>query len=692
MKSIKFKLILLTLILVIVPFIISNVLNSYFISNDYQTTIEANGKAMASAIADYVKLYVEKAYSITDEIANNSDIESFDGGRQKSVLEYSSTQNSFFELLFIQGTDGMQTARSSGELGDRSNRWWFTEIMNNREPFVSKSYYSLSGNAAVTSIFFPIYDSASNMIGIMGADLKLDSLQSTVERFSSDKGFYAYIIDGEGVVIAHPESDQVAELYNYKTLKRTVLLKDSSGNVMSDENGNQMAELVDIKVPKKLKEITEAALSGESGVAEYKDNNGDLVISAYNCIQLPGKSDNWAVITVQKKSDALGFVANIMRRNIIIAVALVLIIVLLTYFISSSITIPIVTIKELIEKASKGDLTHVSSYESNNELGKLSSGYNLMVNSMKNLVTEILEAANLTYNSSRLLASTVEETAVSIEEVARAISGVAEGANNQAQNVQQGVEITTQLSRELDLMAIYVKQGESASAQVMSANYKGIEAIKMLKEKSDENSKVTNTVENIICNLGDKAKEIGNIIATITNISTQTNLLALNAAIEAARAGEAGKGFAVVADEVRKLAENTAKSSNSIEEIISTVQSDIAQAQESMNYAGKVVSEQNIAVENTEKTFNNIAVVIEDIVDKISNTSNCIENIIDTKNKMTNIIDEISNISQDIAAATQEVSASTEEQNAAIEQVASLSEDLSSVAKELQEKTGIFTL
>jgi methyl-accepting chemotaxis protein len=76
---------------------------------------------------------------------------------------------------------------------------------------------------------------------------------------------------------------------------------------MQDEKGNQLTELVDIKVPERLREITEAALSGESGIAEYRDNNGDLVMSAYNCIQLPGKSDNWAVITVQKKDDALSF-------------------------------------------------------------------------------------------------------------------------------------------------------------------------------------------------------------------------------------------------------------------------------------------------------------------------------------------------------------------------------------------------
>lgn len=692
MKSIKYKLILVTLILVIAPFTVSTILNNYFISRDYQTSAGENSKVVAGSIADYVKLFIEKAYSVTEEIANNSDIVSFQGERQAQVLLNSSTKNTYFDLLYIQGMDGMQTAKSKGELGNRSNRWWFTKMMEEKQSFVSKSYYSLTGNVAVTSIFLPIYDNDSNMLGIMGADIKLDALQSLVEKFSNGKGFYVYIIDGEGVVIAHPDNKQVTELYNYKTLKKTVLVKDNSGNIVKDENGNQKTELEDIKVPEKLKEITEAALSGKSGIGEYKDNSGDLVISAYNSIQMPGKSDNWAIITVQKKNDALNFAFNILKRNIIIAMVLVLIIVLLTYLISNNITKPIIYIKELIEKAAYGDFSMVSNYKSKDELGKLSNGFNIMVSNIKNLVGEIKEASALTYNSSTLLASTAEGTSLSIEEVARAISGVAEGANNQVRNVQQGVEITSQLSSELDSMVYHIEQGKRASSNILSANNEGFETIKVLKDKSDENNRVTNKVENIINNLSYKAKEIGNIIGTITDISNQTNMLALNAAIEAARAGEAGKGFAVVADEVRKLAVSTAESSNSIKEIISTIQTDITQSQESMNYAGKVVSEQNIAVENTEKTFNTVASAVDDIVDKINNIVHSIENIIDTKNRMVSVMEEVSNISQETAAATQEVSAATEEQNAAIEQVASLSEELNSVAKKLQEKTGVLKI
>lgn len=163
----------------------------------------------------------------------------------------------------------------------------------------------------------------------------------------------------------------------------------------------------------------------------------------------------------------------------------------MTFFVSNGITKPIIHIKELIEKASNGNLSLVSSYNSENELGRLSSGFNGMISNMRNLVVEIIEASKLTYNSSEVITSTSEETAASIEEIARAISGVAEGVNNQVQNIQRGVEITSRLSTELDLIAHQIEQSKTASSHVTTANNEGLKAINLLKEKSEENSKAT---------------------------------------------------------------------------------------------------------------------------------------------------------------------------------------------------------
>lgn len=336
------------LILVITPFIASSCLSNYFIMKDYDKIVEENSISYASSIANNVKLFIEKAYSVTEEIANNSDVISFEKEKQESVLVNSIKRNTYFELFFIQGTDGMQTARSSGTLGDRSNRWWFTKIMSDNKPFVTKSYYSLTGNVAVSSIILPIYSDNSTLVGIMGADLKLDSIQKIVEEFQQKSGCYAFVIDGEGVVIAHPDSNQVTEMYNYKLQNRTELVKDSNGNIVEDENGNQKIEIKEITVPSELKEIVEAALSGDNGVIKYSDNNGEKVISAYSTIQLPGESDNWAVITVQKQEDALQFIYNIQLRNMIIVLLMIFIVIIFAYSLSSNIAKPITDLSQII--------------------------------------------------------------------------------------------------------------------------------------------------------------------------------------------------------------------------------------------------------------------------------------------------------------------------------------------------------
>ncbi|AOT70414.1 methyl-accepting chemotaxis protein [Geosporobacter ferrireducens] len=683
MKSIQNKLILITLTLVLIPLMISNILGFYFISKDLKEHAQEDQIMIANTIADSVHAFIDKAYVITEHLANDNHIISFEGEAQRKELVGTVQRHPYFELLYIQGTDGMQTARSSGDLGDRSNRWWFIQMMADKKPFVSKSYYSVTGNKPVTSIFLPIYDESQAFVGIIGSDLSLDALQAVVEKHSSE-GSYAYIIDGEGVVIAHPDKLQVSELYNYKTYEKTVQVRDSQGNVVRDEKGNEKTEIQPITIPVKLKEITEKVLSGESGIEEYEDLKGESVISAYKSIQLPGQSAPWAVITVEKKAKALGMINAMQQRNLLMAGALALVVILITYFVARSITKPITGLMELMEKASRGDLTIKSSYQSRNELGKLSESFNRMLAGMSGFIREIQHNAVQVSGTSDMLASTTEDTAKSIEEVAKTISEVANGANDQASEAEKGAAAVQSLSAELENMAVHIQGSSQSSNQVYEANQKGLEAIEILEEKSKENNQVAMKVVAVVESLSQKANTIGEIVETITSISEQTNLLALNAAIEAARAGDAGRGFAVVAEEVRKLAENSAQSSNHVKNIIATIQQDIEKAQQTMKDAEIVVGAQNNAVNHTRETFRVIDQGVEGIVAKIEDISQSLQQVMESRSRVMEVIEQVSAVSEETAAAAQEVSAATQQQNAATEQVSALAEEMNEMAKRME--------
>jgi methyl-accepting chemotaxis protein len=253
-------------------------------------------------------------------------------------------------------------------------------------------------------------------------------------------------------------------LYNYKTSTKTLLVKDSSGNIIKDDKGNQLTETKDIQVPSKLKEITEAALNGKSGVAEYMDESGNVVISAYSTIKLPGNSSNWAVVTVQKKSDAMAFVRDYQTKNVLLALGLILAVVLVTYFVSNGITKPIIKVVQLMEKASNGDLTVNSNYISRNEIGRLSVSFSNMMVNIKDLMVQIDELGKDVFTSSKTLSITTEQTAASIEDVSRAITEIADGASEQAIYAEEGVNVAVKLSGEIESWLPEIRQIGARSA------------------------------------------------------------------------------------------------------------------------------------------------------------------------------------------------------------------------------------
>ncbi len=691
MHSIKKQLIFVMLLILIVPLALSNLIGFYFVTERYQGQIKDNHSAIASSISENVSSFIDKAYIVTEELADNNDIKNFIPKNQEAVLKASIERNPYFDLLFIQNTTGMQTARNTGKLGDRSSRWWFKKFMSNKKPFVSKSYFSLSGGIPVTSVFVPIYKE-NRLMGILGSDIKLGKLQEMVEKYSLGEESYICIVDGEGVVIAHPQKEQVSNLYNYKTLTKTEKIIDSSGKILLDSNGHPKEEVSDIQIPSKLMEITEKALNGESGFVEYKSNHGETLLSSYTPIILPGHSDNWAIITVQKKAAALSFVNSVGLQNSIIALILIVLVVFIALGVSNKITKPIITLMKLMEEASTGDLTVKSSNKSKSEVGRLSQGFNILLDNTRQLIEKIDNVASSVTKSAEFLSKTTEETEVSINEVAHAVTSVASAASEQAKEAEAGLEASSSLSKELDVMAYYINESKNSSNSIYEANSMGLKAIESLSEKSKETDKIYSEIGKVIFNLSQRANTIEQIVETIMSISEQTNLLALNAAIEAARAGDAGKGFAVVADEVRKLAENTAKSSNDVQDILSAVKKDINEAQDKMNYSADIMSEQSLAVENTMNTFDNILSETNTIVEKTNSISSSLQTVIESRSQLMEVIENVSAISEETAASAQQVSASTEEQGAAISQINSLVEQLNKMIHDLESTIKTFKL
>lgn len=241
-------------------------------------------------------------------------------------------QYSFVELFFLQDANGDQTARSFGKIGHRGKRWWFLKMMSEPEPkpFFSKSYYSLTGDKPVSSAFHPVYHE-KKLIGILGTDINFDSLQTFVSKHIFSEDLYAMITDNEGVIIAHPDSQKMREIYNLDKMTHKVLNINIAEDSVLDESGHMKTRTLPLDWDKKISSIVNKAIEGESGYVKDVVLEGKRNTFYYAPVTLPGNSkENFTVILVRDQST----LADTRNRIIIFVIAytLIMILILLALF------------------------------------------------------------------------------------------------------------------------------------------------------------------------------------------------------------------------------------------------------------------------------------------------------------------------------------------------------------------------
>jgi len=317
-------------LLIVIPFI-----TVYLLTQAYDEQIRNETTQRSKAITQNVRSFVDGAYTLCYELAVNPSILEMDGEVQARILADCAERNDYIELLYITGMDGMQVARSTGTLGDRSGRWWFIQMMETRLPFVSRSYYSVSTGMPCTAIFIPMY-AGQEMTAVFGADISLEYIQGITDQFTNfDSGYYSFIIDGEGVILAHPDSNVLETLTNYKTLIRTVPRLTPRGEVIYRPDGTVMTGQERITVSDGFKAVIDAVMDGESGL-EIVENDGITYYMSYEPVALPGYSDSWSVITLQDRAAAMSVVSNLtLQVMLIIIVIFVIFIALIVHFFKS---------------------------------------------------------------------------------------------------------------------------------------------------------------------------------------------------------------------------------------------------------------------------------------------------------------------------------------------------------------------
>lgn len=346
----------------------------------------------------------------------------------------------------------------------------------------------------------------------------------------------------------------------------------------------------------------------------------------------------------------------------------------------------------IVDKIAEGDLREKVIIASNDELGKVSLSVNKMLDNLLLLVGHIQKTSQQVAAASEELTASADQSAQATQQVAQSITDVSNWSIKQVDSVHMATSIMEQIASNVDSSNKMVTRMGTHSQEAVAAAQNGSTIIEnAVTQMNNIETTVTESAD-VVTTLGQRSKEIGQIVDTIASIAGQTNLLALNAAIEAARAGEHGKGFAVVAEEVRKLAEQSQEAAQQIGELISTIQEDTNNAVTAMNSGTTEVRSGTEVVHNAGNSFKLILEMINDVNHQSIDVANSMRELSTGIKNIAGTAQDVETNSQQVAGEAQSVSAATEEQAASMEQIAASSRSLADLAQDLQAATTKFKI
>ena len=330
--------------------------------------------------------------------------------------------------------------------------------------------------------------------------------------------------------------------------------------------------------------------------------------------------------------------------------------------------------------------------KSKDEMGMLLQSLSNASANLRSLVRQVATSAESVASSSEELTSSAEQSAQAANQVATTIAGVAQGAEKQVQAVNTTAAVVEQMSVGIQQVAVNANAVTGMADKTAKAAQQGDKAVDAAVSQMGSIEKTVASSAQVVTKLGERSKEIGQIVDTISGIAGQTNLLALNAAIEAARAGEQGRGFAVVAEEVRKLAEQSQEATKKIATLISEIQSETDKAVVAMSDGNREVKVGAEVVNSAGQAFKEIVALVGEVSTQITDISAAIQQMAAGSQQIVASVRDIDRISKDASGQTQTVSAATEEQSASMEEIAASSQALAKMAEELQFAIRKFTI
>ncbi|NDI33496.1 methyl-accepting chemotaxis protein [Chengkuizengella sediminis] len=666
------KINLLFLICMIITGILLSLIITPYVTKKMEANIQSQSLMVAQtqlkSLQNYILTVAEELNLMSEVLKNKSNDEINSGFSQMQG------SNSKFIDIFQIDKNGQEILRQgySSLLEDRSEDPSYIEVYNSGSYLgnIQESNYTM-GPRFIIEVSKTVTDLVNEPIGTIGTYIGMQSAWEDLRGNTDEESHnQMFLVSNKGLLVATDDEEQMNNLMNDDGSIDNLLRHEGVSDLVSNLETTSFSEENHIL----------------NGYGIFKDEKGVEQVTSYVYDHQIGG----AVFIQTPVSVAFGAVTEI--RNVIFAVISISLvaITIIAFLFSIRLVKPLKKLISISKRISSGDLTQTTNIVRKDEIGLLANSFDEMVVNLNQIVTKTKQASKLTLHTSEQLRSSVNEVAVASNQITAAIDEIAKGSENQAtisqetdDKIHQFMELATELEEQKNEVIEKALQTQETISDNQSVLEEVISGVQSLAESTDHSSQEVSALE-------ERTLQIKSILETSKNIAKQTNMLALNAGIEAARAGNHGKGFAVVAGEIRELAEQSKKASDHVEDIISSVDESISSVNTTMTQNIEQAKNERISAEKAKAALLEIVASM----DKVLLTVNLMNKLLQEQKTNVTVIQSNSKDSSAYAmettSSTEEVAASATETTANMNIVLKSIEELLSMSTELNKSVERF--